>query len=101
MQRWKCTVKTPSGFFKTIHVEADNRLDATIQAENMIGGDCTMVNLDNDLSRSSSSSSNSSNSSGGFILLIIAGIVIFKFWQWALLFLGIGFIIFAIIKSAE
>jgi hypothetical protein len=100
MQRWKCTVKTPSGFIRTIHVEANDYSDATLQAENMTGGDCTMVHPDNDLSNKKNETS-SQTSSGGFILLLILGVFIFHFWQWALLIGGIALIAIAVIKSAE
>lgn len=99
MNRWKCIVKTPSGFLQEIHVDARDHFDAKIRAQNITGGECTFVNLDNDLTKVQDKTSQTS--SGGFPLLLILGVFIFHFWQWALLIGGIALIIIAIIKFAE
>lgn len=104
MNEWKCTIRTPSNWLQTVHVEAYNHSDAVAFAESQTGGKCIMAVLDNSYDSDDSDDSDDDNSgsfSGGGILLLLLIVFLLYAWKWIFLIIGISACIWGIIQLGK
>ena len=101
MMQWRCTVKTPSNWMQTIHVEAYTHSDAVAFAESQTGGKCIMATVENVGTNDDNNyhtPTENDVSLGGWL---VVGIIVFMIaaWKYLLLFGAIAFGIWLIITS--